>query len=95
MIVLTVALVLGSFAQPALALSDKDKARIAGAVLGIAIANKIKKERGENSRYERRNDYYVARYYKGDPIYCYPRTRSCYWHGRFSPRTTHQEFGYR
>lgn len=87
---------LASLAEPASALGQKDREHIAGAVIGLAIAGAIAEAKDKDQhRHDRRSDYYVARYHKGDPVYCYPRTRACYWRGRYASKASHREFGYR
>ena len=83
-------LMLGYFAQPAIALTDEEKAKLVGAAVGLAIAGKIAQQRREEL-----GDRYIARRLATGPVYCYPRVRQCFFHGKFAPNTTATEFGYR
>ncbi|MEO3414140.1 hypothetical protein AAFO92_05735 [Roseovarius sp. CAU 1744] len=90
------AVAIGGLAQPATALTEKEKARLAGAILGVAIASEIKKERRNNNyRYHRRSGHYLEGYKRGSPIYCFPNAKACYWRGRVEPYATYNEFGRR
>lgn len=71
--------------SPSSALSDEDKAKLAGAILGIAIAREVVKER---KRAKARGEPYQA----ATDVMCFPEVRKCYWHNRYSSRWTHREF---
>ena len=71
--------------SPSVALSDDDKAKLVGALVGIAIAKKVAENRQEKKA-------------RGEPyqptngVMCLPEVRKCYWNNRYSSRWTHHEF---
>lgn len=70
---------------PGYALSKEDKAKLAGALIGIAIAAKVHENRQRAKA--RGEPYQVA-----DDVTCFPEMRKCYWRNRYSSNWTHREF---
>lgn len=71
--------------SPGLALSDDDKAKLVGALVGIAIAKKVAESRQQKKA---RGEPYQPR----NGVMCLPEVRKCYWNNRYSSRWTHHEF---
>lgn len=71
---------------PGFALSDEDKAKLAGALIGIAIAAKVHEKQ---QRAKARGEPYQA----STDVLCFPEVRKCYWRNRYSSNWTHREFG--
>ncbi len=70
--------------------SDKAAAAVAGALLGVLIANAAKKN-GANTRYHYSTD---TTFYPADlpGVMCYTRARQCYFRGHYSASATRDVF---
>lgn len=70
--------------------SDKAAAAVAGALLGVLIANAAKKN-GANTRYNYATD---TTFYPADlpGVMCYTRARQCYFRGHYSAAATRDVF---
>jgi len=71
--------------NPGYAMDDDDKAKLAGALLGIVIAKKVAEQRHEKKA---RGEPYQPR----NGVMCLPEVRKCYENNRYSRRWTHREF---
>ena len=71
--------------QASHALSDDEKKKLAGALVGIAIASKLKEVQEDKKA---GGEPYVA----AKNVRCVPEVRKCYWNGVYSSRWTQHEF---
>jgi hypothetical protein len=70
---------------PSYALSDEDKAKIAGTLLGLAVARRLQQRQQENKAI---GEPYIA----APNVRCFPEVRKCYWNNVYSSRWTRHEF---
>lgn len=70
--------------------SDQAGAAVAGAILGVLIANAAKKN-GASTRYDYATD---TTFYPADlpGVMCYTRARQCYFRGHYSASATRDVF---
>jgi hypothetical protein len=92
-LILATALV-AAIASPPPAMADKKSdqaaAAVAGALLGVLIANAAKRN-GANTRYDYSTD---TTFYPADlpGVMCYTRARQCYFRGHYSASATRDVF---
>lgn len=71
--------------QPSYAMTEEEKKKLAGALIGIAIAKKIKEKQEDKKAV---GEPYIA----AKDVRCFPEVEKCYWKGIYTRKWTEREF---